>query len=309
MANALACVLFDARTSALAVVRTFSDRRVFTVRDLVGFARSVDAQSLVEKTPSLMPLEPSQAGPILSPGELSDALSGGMLLPCERQDLDAQPLWRAPGRPLRCVEASEGQLVTSPRRFLTSSTLNDRVTVEPLADWVAMRNVILSAVTICAAGAEGRDFEPGELGLVRGRGGFELPFCRVVMPPAPSATPPGPLLRRLSAAGGVLRATEADRRGLSLVSLCLGPAEGLGPRLLALLDRAFVSHELSVVPVYGGLVREPDCATAQLWATLCDHGKGRVFRCEECSGVAASDTRKRRRFCSNACKQAYIRRG
>lgn len=61
MANALACVLVDARTSALAVVRTFSDRRVFTVRDLVGFARSVDAQSLVEKTP-----QPHAAGALAS---------------------------------------------------------------------------------------------------------------------------------------------------------------------------------------------------------------------------------------------------
>lgn len=98
MANALACVLVDARTSALAVVRTFSDRRVFTVCDLVGFARSVDAQSLVEKTPSLMPLEPSQAGPILSPGELSDALADGMLLPL-----------RAPGPRSAAPLASPGQ--------------------------------------------------------------------------------------------------------------------------------------------------------------------------------------------------------
>ena len=208
--------------------------------------------------------------------------------PCERQVLEAQPLWQAPGRPLR-VEAAGGRIVTSPRSFLTFSSPSDRVVVEPLSDWVAMRNVILSAVTICAAGAEGREAQPSDLVL------------------APSATPPGPLLRRLSAAGGVLRAAEADQRGLSPVSLCLGPAEGLGPRLLALLDRALTSHELSVVPVYGGLVRESDCAPAQLWATLFDHGKGRVFRCEECSGVAASDTRKRRRFCSNACKQAYLR--
>lgn len=226
--------------------------------------------------------------------------------PCERQVLEAQPLWQAPGRPLR-VEAAGGRIVTSPRSFLTFSSPSDRVVVEPLSDWVAMRNVILSAVTICAAGAEGREAQPSDLGLARGERGFEFPLCRVTMPLAPSATPPGPLLRRLSAAGGVLRAAEADQRGLSPVSLCLGPAEGLGPRLLALLDRALTSHELSVVPVYGGLVRESDCAPAQLWATLFDHGKGRVFRCEECSGVAASDTRKRRRFCSNACKQAYLR--
>lgn len=87
--------------------------------------------------------------------------------PCERQVLEAQPLWQAPGRPLR-VEAAGDRIVTSPRSFLTFSSPSDRVVVEPLSDWVAMRNVILSAVTICAAGAEGREAQPSDLGLARG---------------------------------------------------------------------------------------------------------------------------------------------
>lgn len=277
------------------------------MRDLVGFARSVDAQSLVEKTPSLMPLEPSQAGPILSPGELSDALADGMLLPL-----------RAPGPRSAAPLASPGQTTQGRgrrgqnRNFATELPYilqperqsGSRALVRLGCD--AQRHPICRHdLRRRRRGARGPAQRPRP--CTRGKRLRAPPLCRVTMPLAPSATPPGPLLRRLSAAGGVLRAAEADQRGLSPVSLCLGPAEGLGPRLLALLDRALTSHELSVVPVYGGLVRESDCAPAQLWATLFDHGKGRVFRCEECSGVAASDTRKRRRFCSNACKQAYLR--